>query len=607
MDLEQQLRALLARREHSAIEWLDQVAHSFSTAPDQRGAVAEFVAACETKGVIATAFSDAARGLGQGGDKRAIWRQLQRAMSAQPLAIGQHPATDEQQQIIEAACRGEHLWIAAGAGASKTSTLVAITQYHPCASLYLAFNRGIANQAQQRFPNWVESKTLHALALKHLPEHLRQSDMDLSNAHASRDMVMGLMEAVGDRWPTRDINDWIARFGTDDSPGRVGANELRLIAGRAWQQLLTQVDPMLALPALAEGIAQALSLQIKTAKQRVFLEQLVEQSALPRLLSEAGAAVWQDFTDGRYLTFGFNEMLRLFGLSGPLLPIKLLLVDEAQDLNPLMLNIIQRHRSAGVQVILVGDSAQAIYGWNGSIDAMQRMRHSLDWTICQLSTTFRCSPAVTALANDILAANAHTLRLRAAGPASPAPHQPELAAICRTNAGCVQMIASYANRGKKVYCPKKPDSYLLWQLFWLKLGKADKVEHPELKRYPNWNALGDSIRGDQMDRDMRLAYKIIDQDPGDFSKKLKAMKTALVDTPQRADVAVMTAHAAKGLEYLNVRLGEDFFDVLDEAGPDGRAEELNILYVAVTRAMNAITGKGMAAAVRSAIGTTRAG
>ncbi len=599
------MRAVLGRREHPPVEWLRQIGQALNNAAAVPEVAADFVAACRRESVPGDAFLSAAKGLGEGGDKRAIWRQLQRAMAPQSLTVGGFAATDEQRRIIEAACRGEHLWVAAGAGASKTSTLVAITHHHPCPSLYLAFNRGIATQAQARFPNWVEAKTLHALALKHLPEHLRQEEMDLSASDASRELVIALIDAVGSAWPMQDINDWLGRFGADDAPRQASRHEVRLIAERAWQQLLTQVDPMLALPALAAGVADALKLQIKTAKQRAFLEQLVERSTLPRVLSEAGAAVWQDFEDGRYLRFGFNEMLRWFGLSGPLMPIRLLLVDEAQDLNPLMLNIIQRHRDAGVQVILVGDSAQAIYGWNGSVDAMQRMRHRLQWTECQLSTTFRCSPMVTELANDILAANEHELRLTARGPGTPAPGQPALAAICRTNAGCVEMIASYATRNKRVYCPKKPDTYLMWQLFWLKIGKSDKVEHPELKRYSSWNALGDSVRGDQVDRDMALAYRIIDQDPGDFSKKLKAMKSALVDAPARADVAVMTAHAAKGLEFQKVRLSEDFFDVLEDAGPEGRAEELNILYVAVTRAMEAVTGRGMADAVRAAIGTRR--
>lgn len=279
-------------------------------------------------------------------------------------------------------------------------------------------------------------------------------------------------------------------------------------------------------------------------------------------------------------------MLRVFGLHGPVLPIQRLMIDEAQDLNPLMLSIIQRHLDAGVQTVLVGDSAQAIYGWNGSVNAMETMLSQAQWTRLDLSVSFRCPPDVIALANQVLNKADHSLRLSSANVGARQTNGlPKTAAICRTNAGCVDRIASFGLRRQRVYCPKKPDLYLMWQLFFLKTGKLDKVEHPELSRYERWADLGQAVKSGLAPRDMAVAYRMIDQDPGDFSKKLKQIKSVMVDQPTHADVVVLTAHAAKGLEFESVEIGEDFGDALMDADPLQRLEELNILYVAITRAM----------------------
>ncbi|EMJ2324923.1 ATP-binding domain-containing protein, partial [Salmonella enterica] len=52
-----------------------------------------------------------------------------------------------------------------------------------------------------------------------------------------------------------------------------------------------------------------------------------------------------------------------------------------------------------------------------------------------------------------------------------------------------------------------------------------------------------------------------------------------------ADVTVCTAHRSKGLEWDVVALYDDFADILDPDMPvDRRDDELNLLYVAATRA-----------------------
>ncbi|MFC8536758.1 UvrD-helicase domain-containing protein [Streptomyces sp. NPDC057249] len=54
-------------------------------------------------------------------------------------------------------------------------------------------------------------------------------------------------------------------------------------------------------------------------------------------------------------------------MSRPRLRADFLLLDEAQDANPVIADLVQNQDA---QRIAVGDSAQAIYGWRGAVDAL---------------------------------------------------------------------------------------------------------------------------------------------------------------------------------------------------------------------------------------------
>lgn len=84
-------------------------------------------------------------------------------------------------------------------------------------------------------------------------------------------------------------------------------------------------------------------------------------------------------------------------------------------------------------------------------------------------------------------------------------------------------------------------------------------------------------------------------------KSAKAIRDAGVET------MLLTAHAAKGLEFERVLLGGDFKSVAPE-GQDLKVEEANILYVSVTRAQSVLClGSSEAAGeIRAAMGVMTA-
>lgn len=84
--------------------------------------------------------------------------------------------TDEQKRIVDLSKsmdKNEILAIQACAGSGKTSTLEEIALANPKQRfLYLAFNRSIATEAREKFPENVEAKTIHSLAFNYAKMHL---------------------------------------------------------------------------------------------------------------------------------------------------------------------------------------------------------------------------------------------------------------------------------------------------------------------------------------------------------------------------------------------------------------------------------------------------
>lgn len=82
-------------------------------------------------------------------------------------------------------------------------------------------------------------------------------------------------------------------------------------------------------------------------------------------------------------------------------------VDEFQDINPLQYAFLNTLRHGGTDLFVVGDPAQAIYGWNGADPGLleQVQDGELHPVVVRLPTNFRSAPEVVAAADRVLAAN----------------------------------------------------------------------------------------------------------------------------------------------------------------------------------------------------------
>jgi superfamily I DNA/RNA helicase len=290
---------------------------------------------------------------------------------------------------------------------------------------------------------------------------------------------------------------------------------------------------------------------------------------------------WADLQakDGK-LQYPHDAYVKLWQLSEPQLSCDYVLLDEAQDTNPVVLAVLNNQRSA--RKIVVGDGNQAIYEWRGAVNALDYF----GGTRLQLSQSFRFGPAVAAEANKWLEVLNSRLRLRGFDqiPSVVCELDQADAVLCRTNATAIAEAMRLMDSGLRVAVVGKMASDLVWladAAADLKAGRP--TSHPDLMAFSTWAELQDHAENDPNGADLKVFVRLID-DHG--PEKIKAYVARMADEHDPQTI-VSTAHRTKGLEWDSVRIAGDFLEPKSDE-PDVEPEidpaEARLAYVAVTRA-----------------------
>lgn len=478
--------------------------------------------------------------------------------------------TDEQLEIIRST--GD-IKIDAVAGSGKTTTIIQYAGSRPGRSkiLYLAFNRSVKQEAARKFAERglanVKVETAHSLAYKAVV---------FGNGYRVR--------AQGYR--TNEIADMLGMKTEGESHARyVLATHVNRFLSYFCNSPVERIQDLNYLDVVAD----------KKAREFVsaFYDYIQSQTSfLFGKMDRGEIEVTHDF------------YLKKFQLSNPRLQYDYILFDEGQDASPAMLDVFLQQN--GIKVI-VGDTHQQIYGWRFAVNSLDKAGFETH----RLTTSFRFTQDIADLAVAVLTWKRHLnkdLRFFIRGKGK-GRERHSSAVLARTNLGLLLKAIEFvtdSSQTQRIYFEGNINSYTyaeegtsLYDVLSLYNGNRKIIRDKLIMEMKDIQELEDYVDKTE-DVQLRMMVDIVKEYGNEIPGAIRMLKEKHVgkEEKQRADVIFSTVHRCKGMEYDNVELVDDFITekkierlIADHGEKVNRTklnEEINLLYVAVTRTKNSL-------------------
>lgn len=482
-----------------------------------------------------------------------------------------HAPTAEQSNFIELFNEGANLLGNAYAGTGKTSTSVMMAESTNRSGVYVAFNKSIAVDAASKFPANVSCSTAHSLAYRSI---IRQGfSNDKMGAKVNGGVLAQLMNIGGMTLAKKDGSTAVL------GPRAVGTLVADTILN--WQRSAARMIAHVHIP-----------------RNSGVLTQLDDDShdKLETFVFRAANMAWEKMRDPNNTAWplGHDGYLKLWAMDRPQLAAPgtdafsgFVMLDEAQDTNGVLLQVM---RDQECQVIAVGDRHQQIYGWRGAINAMTALRGE-GVNEARLTTSWRFGESVAGYATSLLELLGETHPLQG-NPAntdtvfldddaeSPRPD----CILARTNARLIQTLFAEIEAGRRPFIVGGTAELLTYIRGAERLMQDQSVDTPmDFFGFKNWAevvAASEEPEG----AELRRWVNLID---GYGAERLRNTLSTLPRSERDADIIISTGHKAKGREWDNVVLADDFLrgaEASENDTPIDFSDELRLYYVAATRA-----------------------
>lgn len=479
--------------------------------------------------------------------------------------------TTEQINIINST--GD-IKINAVAGSGKTTTIIEYAAARPKESkiLYLAFNKSVKLEAIRKFSDKgldnVKVETAHSLAYRHIVYNHNYK-----------------VKANG--YNTNEIVELLKLRGTGEKHTEyIVANHIKKFIAYFCNSDKQKVQELNYLDVVSDKKAAAFV--------KAYYEYIENQTRnLLGKMNKGEIEITHDF------------YLKKFQLSGQILDYDYILFDEGQDASPAMLDVFFKQDAVKV---VVGDTHQQIYSWRFAVNSLEKA----GFKTYQLSTSFRFSQDIANLAVEVLKYKKHFNQQHKAVISGKGNFKDlkTKAILARTNLGLLLRAIKFVTEKKNVkniYFEGNINSYTyadegtsLYDVLNLYNGKSHLIKDSLLKAMKNMDELKDYIEKTE-DVQLGMMVSIVSEYGNRIPGIINIIKKKHLDNEDRgkAEMIFSTVHRCKGMEYDEVHLVNDFMtevklekltmdksaNVLDQTKLN---EEINLLYVAITRAKNSV-------------------
>lgn len=483
--------------------------------------------------------------------------------------------TIEQMEAQDAYRTGESLAIEALAGTGKTTLLrmlVDIGSPRGGSILYTSFGKKSVADAKAKFPGACKVSTNHSLAWG---VGARYKDEGRLQQRIQPSMLAALMG-----WQEQ-----------------LFAPHARLMAGTFG--VIETLNAFCQSDDAEPNSAHAAKVALKLCKSDA-----ANASRLAPVLVGLAHRVWDDaMQPGSRLPITHDMYLKRWALSVPRLRYSTILYDEAQDASPVMIGVLRRQEHA--QLVVVGDRRQAIYGFRGSVNAMDMFK-TVHRTA--LTRSFRFGPEIAEVANAVLLDQCVTDVLLEGDPAQPGIVGPCSAPSCvlsRTNSTLIgELFSAFEQRpGARMAIVGGVNDLIDLVDGARLLQSGSQSAHADLAEFNDWADVVVASEDDGYAHLRQLVSLVQTYGVPELKDRLFKIRGNESDL-EACDTAFSTAHKAKGAEFRSVVLADDF----KPKGPPGNPEafgwspeEGNLLYVACTRARRHLDAMGCEAVASSVI------
>lgn len=496
--------------------------------------------------------------------------------------------------------------VRAVAGSGKTTTVVAAAKIIPQSLrvCFLAFNKNIADELKDRLPSYVDAKTLNSLGwgiCKRYADGVAGSRIGFNDFNNPR-KVWNIVRREYDRKKVqqygRDVVYLVNLAKTYGIvPASLEGNDHQSANGlrdddATWASLLRHhgysIDPVY-FPTV-----------IKMARE-VLLHNLADE-------------VSTDFADQKY--FPVVKCPDGHPLPGPKYDI--IIIDEAQDVSSVDLELVKICLKAGGLVVAVGDPNQGIYGFRGAdTKAFDRFRKEFDGVDLPLSISYRCARKIVETARMVHATIEAAPNAREGEVAhvslAPKDHHVGDMVLCRNNAPLIGYAYDLIRNRVPVFLKGRDigkglltlldnldantvvdaaNRLTMWEDNQIRMIEQDDPDDVEAKA---------KVR----DRADTLRVFITENADNSLDTLRNEIETMFVTNgtdksdgyEMKGKVILSTIHKAKGLEANTVYFLDSFlmYPKYVVEGSWQYEQEKNLEYVAITRAMESlyfITTKG---------------